>query len=1155
MADELELLRQLAKEKNVKTLGEFYTMDLSDVSESGTAPAVPATPPAEPRTTEQTNEDDKDAILNRTLQYNQNPRMQPDRGSTAQRELQEFDNRPRTELTLDSALKIGAAALRQVNVGVNVGEWINNIGQFPADPNFDMREYYDVLVEDVPHEYRAEVARARSLDEAMYIKERIALNAEDAQTLSSAGVPGTVAMLAAGLVDVDTLLSFGVAKPVTGAARIAQAAKLAAATGAVNTAMEVGLQATNYQNGDWSNLPTAFLLGAGAGGLIGFTGFGARKVLGEDQRGGINVGMRVEDVAPEEGMQDALRWSSPDAFRWGYENPRVELNVNQEALARQQAMHRMAEDFQENAFDPDFQAKSNLHEQPAHEYPTTAVFNPGEAVEGVPQLSLTERSRAFIASLPGAQTARGWTKKFQESLNRRLPDDYNRAMQTKSPTLQAWAHSMLESSEGQARNNHSGALIREHMLRKTIYELEPAWDEAFNTWAASRGYGLTDKWWTNKAAKEFDREWMLAMNDLNFGKIGLDQLSPELQKIVRASEKFSDTFLREARSASPRTAVAGFENVKKRGVYFPLRWSGRAMRDLETKLGRKRLAQIVARAYAITNPDMTADDAAAIGKALVRRISKKGTEVDTNLASLLRGDGKVFLEEALADEGMSAERIQQLIARYLGAGEDKGKAGYARHRTPMDLSLEIDGVKIVDMVEPDMLASYRQYADTMSKKIALARHGINSRDAEEYIKNTILDEDPTIDRAWLEGVFSYFQAGAPEGGLEPTVRRIRAATNLALLNKLGLTQAGETGAILATAGVKNFIAASPVLAKALKKAPMGATVIDDIKWMAGNLGYEKNMVRFDMLQEMQRGSTPFMTDLGRKLDEALAKGQQAQQFLSGYRTILRHQTDVAAKSVTNKLFKELRDGVKSEAALNDMGFDAGFRARLQKYIENGTVKFNADGELDALQPNLWKRADQEEFGRVITRTAYQLIQRELPGEGYRFMHTNFGALILHLQSFPILAMRKQFIRINKLADGTATRLFLYGLGTATLAAAARAVIDGEYDKLNPRDLAKRAFSYANYTGWIPTFTDPIATMTGLDSLKMYGSKYEQNILQVPSVDTMNRVLRIPRALAPDGDFTKSDKYALSALPIVGNMYLMNRVLDSMLTENKDKVED
>ncbi len=169
------------------------------------------------------------------------------------------------------------------------------------------------------------------------------------------------------------------------------------------------------------------------------------------------------------------------------------------------------------------------------------------------------------------------------------------------------------------------------------------------------------------------------------------------------------------------------------------------------------------------------------------------------------------------------------------------------------------------------------------------------------------------------------------------------------------------------------------------------------------------------------------------------------------------------------------------------------------------------------------------------------------------MSGDVGALFSHLKQFPILAMKKQFIREGRINDVGTKMVFLYGLGSAGAAYAAKQVINGNTDNLDPYSIALGAFSMSNMTGWVTMWTDPAAELLGFENARFsqYGAHgVDSGIITTPAaLPTLNKLLHVPAAIGdainPFAEFTNGDISALKTVPIAGNAYGISLILNSL----------
>ena len=157
------------------------------------------------------------------------------------------------------------------------------------------------------------------------------------------------------------------------------------------------------------------------------------------------------------------------------------------------------------------------------------------------------------------------------------------------------------------------------------------------------------------------------------------------------------------------------------------------------------------------------------------------------------------------------------------------------------------------------------------------------------------------------------------------------------------------------------------------------------------------------------------------------------------------------------------------------------------------------------------------------------------------MHTSLGSLLTHLKTFPMQATQKQMVRHFRHNDPEAYSALVWGFGTALAASMIRAGVDGK--DMTAEEHAKRAFGYANMTGFLPMAYDPLMTMIGADDMRFnqYGKHSE---VAVPALAWANDAMRLPGAIGKSaaGVADYDDMRAKRTLPFANTILLGDMLL-------------
>jgi len=276
--------------------------------------------------------------------------------------------------------------------------------------------------------------------------------------------------------------------------------------------------------------------------------------------------------------------------------------------------------------------------------------------------------------------------------------------------------------------------------------------------------------------------------------------------------------------------------------------------------------------------------------------------------------------------------------------------------------------------------------------------------------------------------------------------------------------------------------------------------------------------------------------------EFLNQANYIQGYTSLVNTVRSFQQEVAVLGMMDKISRMIKDGDMEAFQLGgriqrDTGLDVDHFNRLKQLVDDGTIVFKTEGTIlgdvtyvDRLNLHLWPEDLAQDFASALGRSEAQIVQQALAGETSRWMHTVWGASLTHLQTFPLLAIQKQFFRNAMSRDGQTVALALAAYGSAYMALSLRDMLTGT--ERDAAERAKTAFGYSNITGWMPMYSDPVMSVLGFEDLRVNSFGPYARPFSVPIVDTFNNLYRAPgaavRAMQGDDDWT--DRQAVRSVP-------------------------
>lgn len=988
----------------------------------------------------------------------------------------------------------------------------------PAEDGFDPTAWVDENRLSLPGQNLEEFSSVRSTAEAEALRDDMIRAQENDMAVASKGYTGVAASLISGLVDpAELAIAIGTAgygKAATVGGRIARVTTSGLKGGVASATLAYGVDPL----ADSKQIVYGGLTGAVLAGTLSTVGQAYNRASMTTRRA---YSQEVNDLPPaDRDFTDAPAYdfsagnmaSNPQSLGAGSVNPSLDPS----------------------GFSP---STRSIYEQSMQ---TIRDHNLGTRMEDTD----------FTANTPEARAAKRFSDALSQKLWTPLRTDFDRLMYGGSRVEAAMAFNLFESPEGRIRNNRSGAMLRETYEQRLSSHSLPTLDETFSTWAKRRNMGLMDQ--HRPASREaFDRE-VFAEMEARFHEGRPVSADPAIRKAADALDRNMADAVSVGKGRDGEMSMSGFDEIEPKSGYMPHRWSGAAIRRARAKgHSMEKMEKLLRSGYAKTYPDLPTEYHTMISKAVLRRAVAKEDGIDTNMLKTLDSDAQDFLRDMLRDSGYDNDVIEKLIEGIRGRKENASIVSAAKERKQIDLRGSADGLTLLDLVDTNMTRLVSKYNRDVAGNAALARKGIQNRAHRKDMIEAALSERrerglPADEkqRRFLEDMFTYFDSGPIGGGVDENVSRLKRLTNLALLNQMGMTQAGEAGAQIAAVGMETWQRHAKVVYNQMRKQGPEGPIASELRPWMGEIGNEHMLFRDDLMLDELSTSRDLNTFLG-KLDFALGKGQRLQGYVSGFYHVRQFQQRVAVTSMADKVFQRLRDG-KDLEIMDSLGIPR----TLKRYIDDGTVEFDDVGFVNKLNMDRWDDVDAEEFAVALNRHTHQVVQKAMAGEEQVWMHRTVGSLYMHLKSFPLLAMRKQTARLAGVQRPQAVAALLMGLATAGLAYEARQVVNGRMDRVSPEDALSGAMGMSNMTGWVPMLTDPAAAVLGMNDLRFnqYG-RHDLNtgVLSVPPVlPTLNRMAQGIGAANPWGDLTQNERIRImQTTPIIGNLYGFSAMFNGM----------
>ncbi len=1055
-------------------------------------------------------------------------------------------------------------------------------GSHDSGEAFDKAEHVEALIEGIPSNYHAAIMDEPTLEAAQRARARI-LEDFEAARITGMQFDGQVNNLLGSLVDVDAPLMFATGG-MFGAAKTARLAQIATknkhVTGAVqgiSGGAQAGAIVGAYdsivrESSDEGMFITSILGGAALGGVLG-------GAIGGDLSRSIDA--TNQDYLKRFAEDDPTITATDTNTLTAAPSEPLVVAVDDFAAGSAGAGQRIPEHVREE-YDAAVAAgatDAELRAIAGREAPTRSetLVDPIDRISPTTARIIDHADETQL--LTGAKDRKDADKNWLERMSlsswgKGVGSGFQNKMATSGSVVMNWlGNHVYESASGLNRGEATSAGLMENYHKRIQSFLLPM-QSRMNTWAQSNGttafgsgYGIS-----NKGKEAFYREVMLERNARNHGRT--HSTDPHVRGAADDFDRAATEALGIGRGRDGEIAIRGMDNVADNPHYTPQKWSGAKIRDMIAS-GRVTRADIVAAvAKGYRQSGMSAGkDADAVAEAVIRRSELNDADVDGSVHSLLQADGQEFLRDSLERNGLSVVEIDGIMNRLVGDAADRSKEGFAKSRNEIDMSASIgdtDDLQIVDLLSNDLGGDWQRYTRGLSGSAALARQGIDSKAARKEVVTAIHAEQRSLGEEItpteeLMAMFTHFDGGATKGwsklvGGDPAsagagVAGIKRLVQLAWLNKLGLVQLGETGAMMAQNGMASWMRRGPFAHFNEQLKAGNEQLLRDVSFLTGDIGQDHKLFADHLnLDEVSNYDAPDMLSRFNKWSSSAAF---VQGYTSLFNAVRSSQQQTAALGVMDKVMRTLRDAQQRGEQLDDgtmarmwgdLGLSNATLMRLDDLIADGTIEFSPDGFVNRLHADKWDGDLQNIVGVSITRNINQVVQKSMAGEQDAWMHSGIGSLLTHLKTFPMQATQKQFVRHFRHNDPEAYAALMFGFGTALTASIIRAQIDGR--DMTAEEHAKRAFGYSNMTGFIPMAYDPVMTMMGLDDKRFnqYGPHAE---VTVPAMSWINDAMRVPGALAKSaaGVADYDDMRAKRALPFA-NTILFGEMMTSIGQANK-----
>ena len=991
------------------------------------------------------------------------------------------------------------AAIEQNWLGVH---WLRMEGQerFTPDPDFRIStlpaDKKSQLLDGIEPELIDEYGAAVNFDHAMAIRQRILKAKELQATLDKAGMGGAAAGIGAAILDPVTVVTGGLGAKGLQVWRAGRAAKIAAGAIGASGASAAGTALREYGNPliDDQDVALSAALGlllGGAGGAVSRT---AAQVSGKAL---VEVGAIGAADAVKRDLMGTV-WSRLRG------DPEVESG---------------------------FPAEGSQSVGAAVSSSITNAVKAGDA-------NLIARAEA---EAPDPRTVTG-----------DLGSMYSQVVRSGNKVAGFVASKLMPNPVGVGFQSPTAYEEATNLRHTLTIRSQRAYKSAYREWAEGQGLGLFKRHGF-EAADRFAEEVGIAVRTGDASDPAVARAADEIRNVHR-------DVLRFAKEAG----VEGFENVEENANYLMRRWRLDRIHAAERMMGKPGLRRFLGDALVRGSAGrVDADRAYTIADVVLDTVVKGKYGIDDKVGGDTMRKAVDYAKDQLKTRlGDAFPEGEELIEEALTGLFRSGKADTSTrskfrvrfdegHSTPI---YGADGqpsgtFRFTDLIENNAALLTSDYLREMSGRIGLARQGLESEASwqkamdtaraaasgqegtnmaalEEHLDTLNLFRNATLGRP--------LRAGKDFPKLRRAARLMRNYNFARVMGMVGLAQWSELGNVLGTAGWRATLKHVPALRQIMKRAKSGQLSDAFQRELEDAVGIGADDLLHDPFGRVDEFGA-IEEARWRGVDRKMAKVNEAVANWSLMTPTTNALERLAARAMTQHLADMAAGRIKglNPERLKALGLEGDMLGRVLDHLKptsaGGKVELLEGGvsgaKVNRLNLDQWDSDVSYAFRMAMQRYVRRAIQKNDPGDLFKFMTTDMGKLIFQFRTFAAVSFAKQLVHGVRHHDihtfnSFLTAMLLGGLSyTATVYASGVARGDSEKylgERLTPAEVAKGAFYRAGFSSLLPQIADTLLYTGGYDPMFAHTRSTglsTQLIWGNPTFDLMDSAMRTARSIA------------------------------------------
>jgi hypothetical protein len=501
-----------------------------------------------------------------------------------------------------------------------------------------------------------------------------------------------------------------------------------------------------------------------------------------------------------------------------------------------------------------------------------------------------------------------------------------------------------------------------------------------------------------------------------------------------AAEGCADLFETAGKSMKAK-GVKGFENLELDRTYFSTIVDENRIATMCREHGKSKVEALLSDAYQRGEYELPKQTADYVARGYIAR-SLDHTLKMNEFPTKVRNVDIDRMVQGLKDAKVPDDVIESFISEAAESNLTQGMSNRAKKSLKPDLQTELNGLKMIDMVESDVPKLLESYTREAAGSSAMAKLGFKTRrEAKEFLaevkkdaynlghNKAEVDQEIQILSDCIDMIYGRSIEKNPGSGFIRNLSRVRDFTALIRLQSMGLSTIPEIARVTAKRGLSTVLEGIPEVGvfgtkgiRAGKKWSGELTnpklrEMEEMFYITGEdhilyPGY----LRIDNIEE-----SAVYKSLGSYVDNCLARGRKFQEVVSAFRYMQGSSERLSLNALANKMKRWADDEIDlnkflNEADINDAGWHDGFLDQVKEWMQaNPKTEMNGNQEVRLFNAGKMPLEMRERLVLGLHQLTMRDMQRPMIGELPTWMNKWFGATMTQFRNFSLLSLNKQLI--------------------------------------------------------------------------------------------------------------------------------------------------